>query len=48
LGKFHSEAAGPQVMPELLAEQHLNIWLVVRVELAPCETFAQMRDGPGV
>ena len=29
LGKFHSEAAGPQVMPELLAEQHLNIRLVI-------------------
>jgi hypothetical protein len=28
-GKLHREATGTQVMPELLAEQHLDIRLVV-------------------
>jgi hypothetical protein len=29
LGKFRSEAAGLQLMPKLLAEQHLNVWFII-------------------
>ena len=29
LGKVHGEATITQVAPELLAKQHLNVWLVI-------------------
>jgi hypothetical protein len=29
LGKFHRETAGAEIMPELLAELHLDVGLVV-------------------
>jgi hypothetical protein len=32
LGKFHSEAAGAEIVPKLLAEQRLDVGLVVNNE----------------
>ena len=29
MGKLHSEATRAQVMPELLPEQQLNVWLII-------------------
>jgi hypothetical protein len=33
LGKLHGKAARAQIVPELLAKQHLNVWLPVAVLL---------------
>jgi hypothetical protein len=32
LGKFHGEAASAEITPEVLAKQHLNVWLVIHYE----------------
>ena len=39
LRKFHCEAAGAQVAPELLAEQHLDIGLVIDHQNKHVHTF---------
>jgi hypothetical protein len=36
LRKLHDEAAGTEIAPEVLAKQHLNVWLVVYYKNEEC------------